>query len=37
MNNKGGVSMVRAMGDEAYYQECFAKEDKGIFIEKEKL
>lgn len=37
MNNVGGVSKVRAMGDEAYYQEFFAKVDKAIFIEKEKL
>jgi len=37
LNNLGAVSKVRAMSDEAYYQEFFAKVDKGIFIEKEKL
>ena len=37
LNNMGLVSKIRAMGDEAYYQEFFAKVDKGIFIEKEKL
>jgi uncharacterized protein (DUF1786 family) len=37
LNNMGLVSKIRPMGDEAYYQEFFAKVDKGIFIEKEKL
>ncbi len=37
MDNKGVVSKIRSMGDVAYYQEFFAKVDKGIFIEKEKL
>lgn len=37
MDNMGAVSRIRAMGDEAYYQEFFAKVDKAIFIETEKL
>ena len=37
MNNVGVVSKIQPMGDEAYYQEFFAKVDKGVFIEKEKL
>jgi len=37
LNNVGVVSKIQPMGDEAYYQEFFAKVDKGVFIEKEKL
>jgi len=37
LNNMGVVSKIRALGDEPYYQEFFAKVDKGIFIEREKL
>ncbi len=37
MNNMGAVSKIQPMGDEAYYQEFFAKVDKGVFIEKEKI
>ena len=37
MNNKGGVVIVRQVDDPEYYQKFFAKVDKGIFIEKEKI
>ena len=37
MDNKGGVVEVKQIQDEKYYQDFFAKVDKGIFIEKEKL
>ncbi len=37
MNNKGQVVEVKQIDDEKYYQEFFAKVDKGIFIQKEKL
>lgn len=37
MDNKGFVSTIRTMGEEDYYREFFAKVDKGVFIEKEKL
>ena len=37
MDNKGGVVEVKQIQDEQYYQDFFAKVDKGIFIEKEKL
>jgi hypothetical protein len=37
VDNKGLALKIRVMDDEALYQEFFAKVDKGIFIEKEKL
>lgn len=37
MNNKGGVEEVRQIDDPVFYQDFFAKVDKGIFIAKEKL
>lgn len=36
-NNKGEVVSVDQIGDEAFYQEFFAKVDKGIFIQQEGL
>jgi len=35
LNNKGEVVEVAQIEDEKYYQDFFAKVDKGIFIEKE--
>jgi hypothetical protein len=37
MDNKGGVREVKTIEDPKYYQEFFAKVDKGIFIGKQKL
>ena len=37
LNNVGVVSKIQQVDDETYYQEFFAKVDKSIFIEKEKL
>lgn len=37
LNNKGEVVGVKQIEDSKYYQEFFAKVDKGIFIQKEKL
>ena len=37
MNNKGEIVGVNQIDDAKYYQEFFAKVDKGIFITKEKL
>ena len=37
MNNRGGVEFVGQIDDPTFYQDFFAKVDKGIFIEKEKL
>lgn len=37
LNNQGAISKIRDVGDETYYQEFFAKVDKAVFIEKEKL
>jgi len=37
MNNRGGVEFVGQVDDPAFYQAFFAKVDKGIFIEKEKI
>jgi hypothetical protein len=37
MDNKGGVKDVKTIEDAKYYQEFFAKVDKGIFIGKQKL
>lgn len=37
LNNKGEVVDVKQIEDSKYYQEFFAKVDKGIFIQKEKL
>ena len=36
-DNKGAVMDVRQIEDESFYQDFFAKVDKGIFIQKEKL
>jgi hypothetical protein len=36
-DNRGGVSDVKHIEDANYYQSFFAKVDKGVFIEKEKL
>lgn len=36
-NNRGGVVEVKQIEDPYYYQEFFAKVDKGIFLQKEKL
>ena len=37
LDNKGGIVLVKVIDDPIYYQNFFAKVDKGIFIEKEKL
>jgi hypothetical protein len=37
MDNKGGVVEVKTIEDPIFYQEFFAKVDKGIFIGKQKL
>jgi len=37
MDNKGGVVEVKTIEDPKFYQEFFAKVDKGIFIGKQKL
>ncbi len=37
MNNRGGVESVNAIDNPKFYQEFFAKVDKGIFIAKEKI
>ncbi|HIJ70367.1 MAG TPA: hypothetical protein HPP87_03280 [Planctomycetes bacterium] len=37
MNNRGGVEYVGQIDDPTFYQDFFAKVDKGIFIEKEQL
>ena len=37
MDNKGGVVDVKTIDDAKFYQEFFAKVDKGIFIGKQKL
>lgn len=37
MNNRGGVEFVGQVDDPKFYQDFFAKVDKGIFIEKEKI
>lgn len=37
MDNKGGVKDVKTIEDPKFYQEFFAKVDKGIFIGKQKL
>lgn len=37
LDNKGGVVDVKTMEDPVFYQEFFAKVDKGIFIGKQKL
>lgn len=37
LNNRGEVSDVRALEDAKYYQEFFAKVDKGIYIQNEGL
>jgi hypothetical protein len=37
LDNKGGILKVTQIEDPKQYQEFFAKVDKGIFIQKEKL
>jgi hypothetical protein len=37
MDNKGAVADVKTIDDPQFYQEFFAKVDKGIFIGKQKL
>ena len=37
LDNKGRLVKVQQIEDEKYYQEFFAKVDKGIFIEKEQI
>jgi len=37
LDNKGGVVTVKPIEESMFYQEFFAKVDKGMFIEKEKL
>jgi len=37
MNNRGGVTKIHTVEDPEFYQDFFAKVDKGIFIEKEKI
>jgi hypothetical protein len=37
MDNKGGVIKVETIQDAKYYQEFFAKVDKGIYIGKQRL
>lgn len=37
MNNVGEVMAVYQVDDEKYYQDFFAKVDKGIFIQKEEI
>jgi hypothetical protein len=37
MNNKGNVMDIKQIEDDKFYQDFFAKGDKGIFIQKEKL
>ena len=37
MDNKGGVMNIKQIDSEKYYQDFFAKVDKGIFIQKEKI
>lgn len=37
LDNAGAAIEVRTIDDEKFYQEFFAKVDKGLFLEKEKL
>ena len=37
MDNRGAVMDVRQIEDQKFYQEFFAKVDKGVFIQKEKI
>jgi hypothetical protein len=37
MNNMGEVMVVQQVDDEKYYQDFFAKVDKGIFLQKEEI
>lgn len=37
MNNMGEVMAVQQVDDEKYYQDFFAKVDKGIFLQKEEI
>ncbi len=37
INNRGEVSHVKQVDDAKYYRDFFARVDKGIFIQKEKL
>jgi len=37
MNNKGEVTDIHIIDDEAFYRDFFSKVDKGIFLQKEKV
>lgn len=37
MDNRGVVMKIEQVGDQKFYQDFFAKVDKGVFIQKEKL
>ena len=37
LDNKGGILKIEQITDEKYYQDFFAKVDKGIFLQREKL
>jgi hypothetical protein len=37
IDNKGGVMSVNQIADEKFYQDFFAKVDKAIFLQKQKL
>ena len=37
LDNLGAVMEARAIDDEKFYQDFFAKVDKGIFLQKEKI
>lgn len=37
LDNRGGIVNVKPIGEEKSYQDFFAKVEKGVFIQKEKL
>lgn len=37
MDNRGGTVEVKPIAEEKFYQEFFAKVDKGVFLHKEKI
>lgn len=37
MNNKGEVTDIHVISDEAFYRDFFSKIDKGVFLQKEKV
>jgi len=37
LDNQGGILKIEQIGDEKYYQDFFAKVDKGVFLQKEKV